>query len=159
MVQVSSLLGGIAAACLLLPVSAGVGTGLTDWLKPKKPFVTSKALRATVKESALFKRGQKLQDIAYATPERNRLTGTLGHNNSVKYIHETLKSLGDYYDITLEPLNVPFSSGNATLITGSTNQNASLMSYSPAGTATAEIAVVPNVGCSPVRENSSRMQG
>ena len=45
---------------------------------------------------------QDLEDIAYATSRRNRVHGSEGHHNSVKYFVEQLESVGDYYDIELQ---------------------------------------------------------
>ena len=111
-------------------------------------LVTSEGLRALVDESALFKRGEKLQELAYSTPDRNRLTGSEGMNLTIDYIYETLTGLGDYYDVELEPFSLPISSGNATLAVDDViDPSASLLSYSPAGVVVEEIVPVANLGC------------
>ncbi|KAI8627204.1 hypothetical protein F5Y19DRAFT_477771 [Xylariaceae sp. FL1651] len=50
----------------------------------------------------LLKCAQDLEDIAYSTPTRNRVHGSEGHLNTVKYFAKTLESLGKYYTVELQ---------------------------------------------------------
>jgi hypothetical protein len=59
---------------------------------------------------------ENIQNIAYGSPERNRVVGSIGHNLTIKYIVEQLQGL-DYYDIELQPfsttINEPQSNDTA----------------------------------------------
>lgn len=73
----------------------------------KKPLVTSGALEATIKTEALVDRAKHLYKIAgrskHAYNHRTRVIGSEGHLGTLKYIHDTLKSLGDYYTVSKQP--------------------------------------------------------
>ena len=73
----------------------------------KKPLVTSEALEATIKTEALLDRAKHLYKIAgrskHAYNHRTRVIGSDGHLGTLKYIHDTLKSLGDYYTVSKQP--------------------------------------------------------
>ncbi|KAI0432483.1 hypothetical protein F5Y09DRAFT_145495 [Xylaria sp. FL1042] len=70
--------------------------------KGKLPLVQDKPLVDSIHLKDLLKCAQDLEDIAYATPARNRVHGSEGHKNTVKYFEDTLKGLGDYYKIELQ---------------------------------------------------------
>ncbi len=93
-----------------------------------------------------------LEDIAYASPERNRAFGSEGHNNTVKAIEEELKALGDYYDITLQQFEALYSEGNASFSANGVDQQGSLLTFSPTGQVDAPLAAVANLGCNAVRQ-------
>lgn len=73
----------------------------------KKPLVTSEALEATIKTEALLDRAKHLYKIAgrskHAYNHRTRVIGSEGHRGTLKYIHDTLQSLGDYYTVSKQP--------------------------------------------------------
>jgi len=52
------------------------------------PAVDSEALQASIQTENLLAKAQHLEDIAYATPGRNRGMGSLGHNETVAYLVE-----------------------------------------------------------------------
>lgn len=92
---------------------------------------------------------QDLEDIAYATSRRNRVHGSEGHHNSVKYFVEQLESVGDYYDIELQEFTTEATqqSVNALSVNGEALE-AEILSFSSNGT-WSDVPVVPvaNVGC------------
>lgn len=97
---------------------------------------------------------QALEDIAYATSGRNRLIGTLGHNNTVSYIVEQLEALGDYYDIVLQPFSTEVVvKDSASLVLNGVNYSTQALGYSNS-ISLVDTAVVPvsDVGCSAVSE-------
>ncbi len=94
---------------------------------------------------------QDLEDIAYSTPYRNRVHGSEGHHNSVKYFVDQLKSLGDYYDIELQEFTTEstLASSNALSINGESLES-EILSFSSNGT-WSDVPVVPvaNLVCKP----------
>ena len=103
-----------------------------------------------VTRDELAAHSQKLQDIAYATEGRNRVFGSPGHENTVKYLQETLEALDGYYDIQLQPFNALYATGNASLFINEEDQSAFLFSFSPSGSVEAPFVVVNDVGCNSV---------
>jgi carboxypeptidase Q len=140
------LFGGLAA-----PVAAAPPGGYGP--KPPKhhnlPPVNAKALQNTIKLEALMKGAQKLEDIAYSYPERNRMIGGGGHNDTVNYIKKELEALDGYYKVELQPFTTLVQlNGTADLSIGNQTYNPGLMEYSPSGEVTAPLVVVSNLGCS-----------
>ncbi|EKG11208.1 Glycoside hydrolase family 47 [Macrophomina phaseolina MS6] len=113
-----------------------------------RPAVTSEELQAAISGDALYEHEAQLQSFAYAYPERNRVMGGQGHNDTVTYIYNTLSAL-DYYDVTLQPwTSYVQQSGDFSLaIDGENITTAILFDYSSSGTASASIVPVSNVGC------------
>ncbi|KAI1142505.1 Zn-dependent exopeptidase [Hypoxylon sp. FL0543] len=115
------------------------------------PLVQDKALVDSILIEDLLGCAQDLEDIAYATPRRNRAHGTDGHLNSVKYFVEQLNSLGDYYDVQLQEFTteVTIESHAALLISGETIEAASF-EFGNNGTWTdTPLVAVANLGCNP----------
>jgi carboxypeptidase Q len=105
-------------------------------------------LRSSIKLKDLLADAQILEDFAYDTPERNRVFGSPGHNATVNWLYDELSSLDDYYDVTLQPFEALFSAGNASFVVNSVEQNATLFSYTPSGSAlNTSIVAVSNLGC------------
>ncbi|KAI3325624.1 aminopeptidase Y [Xylariaceae sp. AK1471] len=71
----------------------------TKW---KPALVQEKALVNSIHLKDLMNCAQTLENIAYATPGRNRVHGSEGHHNTVKYFKKTLEALGDYYTVKLQ---------------------------------------------------------
>ncbi|KAK8152460.1 putative leucine aminopeptidase 2 [Phyllosticta citrichinensis] len=113
-------------------------------------LVDSSSLQAAIKIDALLEKSQDLQDIAYATPGRNRVFGSQGHNDTVAYIVELLSTppFDDYYNVSTQSFSAEYSAGNASLSVDSADRGASLVTYSPSGTVSAPIVQVSNLGCS-----------
>lgn len=147
-----------ALASLALPVIALAAEGdvstssiggllgsLFPWLP--KPLVTTNKLQAYVNQKDLRAGAQKLQDLA-DKHGGNRAFGSGGHNATVDYIYDTLKKTG-YYDVRKQPFWEIFSEGSAKLTVAGEAIEAAIMTYTPAGGATANLVAVPNLGCTP----------
>jgi carboxypeptidase Q len=130
--------------CLsVLLVAAGVALA-----SAKKKPVTREELRASIKLKDVLDDAQTLEDFAYDTEERNRVFGSPGHNATVNWLFDELSSLDDYFDVTLQPFEALFSAGDASFVVNGVEQNATLFSYTPSGSAlNATIVPVSNLGC------------
>ncbi|KAE8371480.1 transferrin receptor [Aspergillus bertholletiae] len=95
----------------------------------------------------LLKGSQKLEDFAYAYPERNRVFGGKAHEDTVNYLYRELKKTG-YYDVYKQPQVHLWSRADQTLKVSNEEIEAQTMTYSPSVEVTAEVAVVQNLGCS-----------
>lgn len=99
----------------------------------------------------LLQCAQDLEDIAYATPYRNRVHGSEGHHNSVQYFVDQLKSLGDYYNVELQEFSTEatLASANTLSVNGEAIE-AEILSFSNNGT-WSDVSLVPvaNLGCNP----------
>ncbi|KAF2221849.1 hypothetical protein BDZ85DRAFT_264489 [Elsinoe ampelina] len=110
-------------------------------------LVDSRRLQATIKQNQLLRRSQELQRIAYASPERNRVFGSIGHNATTKYIFDTIAELDKYYTVEYQYFVETYSGGSATLSVNNGSQPASLFTYSPNGAVVAPLIPVANLGC------------
>ncbi|KAF1982168.1 Zn-dependent exopeptidase [Aulographum hederae CBS 113979] len=139
-IQLSVLGAGLAAVASAVP---------TLQRKTYPEYVTSEALQDLITMEALMDKGHHLEDIAYDTPERNRVIGSPGHQGTVDWIYDSLDEL-DYYDVVRQPfvaLVQTVGEGNVT-VKGEVLE-AALMEYSPGGQVTAPIVAVANIGCEP----------
>ncbi|KAF2736882.1 Zn-dependent exopeptidase [Polyplosphaeria fusca] len=148
--RLSIVIGALAATSAASPGVVhprGYEYGYGDKWK-KLPLVDSKKLQKSIKSSALLKGAEKLQEIAYNTPERNRLMGSQGHNDTVKFLKKTLESLDGYYKVELQPFSslVQLNGTYALAIDGETTESGA-MEYSPSGNISAPLVVVSNLGC------------
>ena len=98
----------------------------------------------------LLEKGETLLGFAYESPTRNRVIGSPGHNATVNYLANSLRDLGDYYTVEVQPFKALYSGGSAQLTVDDESQGASLMTYSPSGTITETLAAVANFGCNAV---------
>ncbi|KAF2741942.1 aminopeptidase Y [Sporormia fimetaria CBS 119925] len=104
-------------------------------------------LQKSITAERLLAGAQDLQDIAYAYPERNRLMGSRGHNDTVKYLVEQLEAL-DYYTVEKQKFsNLVQVNGTATLTIDGEVTESGIFEYSPSGNVTAELVAVANLGC------------
>lgn len=111
-----------------------------------------KKLQKDISQKALRKGAQKLQDIAYSTAGRNRLMGSEGHNKTVKYLVDTLNSLGGYYKVETQKFSQPVMvSGDGNITVNGQLLESSLMEYTPTGKVEAKVIKVNNLGCEAVR--------
>ncbi len=101
--------------------------------------------------SNLLAKSKTLEGFAYATPERNRVFGSPGHNATVNYLYDQIAALGDYYDVELQPFVELYTDGTATLKVNGVDQEAGLFTYSPSGKFTQPLVSVSNFGCEAVR--------
>ncbi|KAK3075991.1 hypothetical protein LTR53_000168 [Teratosphaeriaceae sp. CCFEE 6253] len=111
------------------------------------PAVDSSALQSSITAENLLAKAQDLEDIAYATPGRNRVMGSAGHNGTVAYLVESLSALGDYYNVTVQPFIALYAEGEGTLAVDGVDQGAIYFEYSPGGNVTAPLVAVSNLGC------------
>ncbi|PLB34907.1 M28 family metallopeptidase [Aspergillus candidus] len=112
--------------------------------KPKK--VDPHKFPNDIKLDALLAGSQKLQDMAYAYPERNRVFGGVAHNETVDWLYEELKATG-FYDVWKQPQVHQWTTADQTLTVSGEDLEAQTMTYSPSVKVEAELAVIPNVGC------------
>ncbi|KAI0120969.1 hypothetical protein BJ170DRAFT_715140 [Xylariales sp. AK1849] len=113
--------------------------------KIEAAHVSSEKLQDLINIEDLLAGSQKLQDIADAN-DGNRAFGSTGHNATVDYLYDTLSAL-DYYDVIKQPLVQLLFGGNTSLLVGDVDYEASVMTYSPSGIASAPLVLVSNVGC------------
>ncbi|KAI1810379.1 aminopeptidase Y [Poronia punctata] len=117
--------------------------------KCKPPVVKDKPLVNSIHLKDLMKCAQTLEDIAYATPHRNRVHGSEGHKNTVKYFKETLEALGDYYTVELQEFTTEIQLASATKFSaGGVEFDTDSFEFSNNGTwVDAPLANVANLGC------------
>jgi carboxypeptidase Q len=89
---------------------------------------------------------QKLEDFAYAYPERNRVFGGRAHEDTVNYLYRELKKTG-YYDVYKQPQVHQWTRADQALTVDGKSYVATTMTYSPSVNVTAPLAVVNNLGC------------
>ncbi|KAI0842550.1 Zn-dependent exopeptidase [Hypoxylon sp. FL0890] len=113
------------------------------------PLVQDKALVDSILIDDLLGCAQDLEDIAYSTSRRNRVHGTEGHLNSVKYFVDQLNSLGDYYDIQLQEFTTEVTiESHAELSINGEPLEAGGFSFGNNGTWTdIPLVTVVNLGC------------
>ncbi|OAX81393.1 hypothetical protein ACJ72_04265 [Emergomyces africanus] len=113
-----------------------------DWYRE----VTPEKLMRQIGIKDLMAGAKKLQDLAYATPERNRVFGTKAHNDTVDYLIRELKKTR-YYDVTKQEQVHLWSMSNATLKVNGEDKEVSPMTYGPSGETNTDIVLVNNLGC------------
>lgn len=111
------------------------------------PPVGQTDIETTITTEALSAKALELQEAAYSTPNRNRVMGSEGHNNTIAWITGYLDSMSDYYSYEVQPFIALYSHGNATLFVNDEDQGAEIFEYSPGGEVEAEIVAVDNLGC------------
>lgn len=110
------------------------------------PLVNSEDLQALINLDELRSGAQQLQDFAYAYPERNRVFGGQGHNDTVNFLAEVLEKTG-YYDVEIQPFVELYSGGDSSLSVNGEALNNTLLTYTPNGSVNASIVAVNNLGC------------
>lgn len=137
---------GVLSA-IAIAVSATLVSGQDSGTGNDGPF-TREELRASINLDDLRADAQTLEDFAYSTPERNRVFGSPGHNATVNWLYDELSSLDGYYSVSLQPFEALFSSGNESFTVNGADQNATLLTYTPSGTAlNTAIIAISNLGC------------
>ena len=111
------------------------------------PLVTQEALEASIQESALSAKAQELQDIAYSTPNRNRVMSSIGYNLTIDWITGYLDDLSDYYTYEVQPFIALYSRSEGNLTIDGEDQEAEAFEYAPGGNVEADIVAVDNLGC------------
>ena len=108
------------------------------------------ALQDSIESDALLSGALDLERIAYAN-NGNRATGSQGHNDTVTYLYNQLTSLGDYYNVTLQPWSAFVDlGGNITLTIDGTLVPARRFTFGPSGNVEGQIVPVGNLGCNAV---------
>ena len=98
----------------------------------------------------MYAKAEKLQEIAYSTPGKNRVIGSQGHEDTVEYIKGQLEAFPDYYDVYTQ--DVPLSIGyNATLTANNKTIEAFAVTLAPGGNVTGPLVAIPSLGCNEVR--------
>ncbi|KAF9895356.1 Leucyl aminopeptidase yscIV [Aspergillus nanangensis] len=110
--------------------------------------VSTDSLPKDIKLNALLKGSQKLEDFAYAYPERNRVFGGEAHQDTVNWLYRELKKTG-YYDVSKQSQVHLWSNAEQSLTTADgTEIDVTTMTYSPSlEKTTAEVVAVSNLGC------------
>jgi carboxypeptidase Q len=103
-------------------------------------------LQSLIKLDDLLKGSQKLEDLAYAHPEQNRVFGSKAHNDTVDFLYHELKKTG-YYDVYKQKQVHTWTSADSSLTFGEEAIKSTVMTYSPSVDVTADLVVVSNVGC------------
>lgn len=113
------------------------------------PNVDSKKLQDSITEAALKQKAQELEAAAYDTPERNRVFGSPGHENTLKFIEDYLGQEKDFWTFSRQPFTELYSQGSGTFSAGNVSYPLGVFTYSSStsGSVTAPIVAVANVGC------------
>ena len=127
--------------------STAAPTGYPTGTAPAAPLVDSEALQAAINVDNLLAKAQDLEDIAYATPDRNRVMGSEGHNNTVTYLVEAIEALGDGWTVYRQPFTALYSNVQGEITVDGTEYNPTFFEYSPGGDITAELVPVNELGC------------
>ncbi|KAJ5172695.1 Peptidase M28 [Penicillium capsulatum] len=112
-----------------------------------KPLVSPDDFPSEIRLKDLLKGTQKLEDLAYAHPERNRVFGGAAHNATVDFLYHELKKTG-YYHVWKQPQVHTWTKAESSLTFDGESLDVAAMTYSPSVDVTAELAVVSNLGCS-----------
>ncbi|PVH79074.1 putative leucine aminopeptidase 2 [Cadophora sp. DSE1049] len=140
----------IAAAVLaFVAATTAVSVPSTDAkeIRATKPLVESNKLRRVMTRSALLAKANKLQEIAYASPGRNRLIGTAGHEGTVAWITSILDQYPDYYTYYLQPLALSVGAGANLTLGGVVVPDTFAVDLAPSGTVSAPVVSVANLAC------------
>ncbi|CAN9140434.1 unnamed protein product [Alternaria alternata] len=130
----------VAAACVAAVDAAAIQP------RQYKTLVDSQSLRNALHIDNLYARAEKLQEIAYSTPGKNRVIGSQGHEDTVEYIKGELEAFSDYYDVYTQ--DVPLSIGyNATLSANNKTIEAFAVTLAPGGNVTGPLVAIPSLGC------------
>ena len=110
------------------------------------PPVSPAALDSSISTDALAAKAHELEDIAYSTPNRNRIISSPGRVMTLDWITGYLDRLSDYYTYERQPFKALYAVGNG-MLTVFGNDIGDLFEYSPGGSIEAEFAAVDNLGC------------
>ncbi|EAW12353.1 M28 family metallopeptidase [Aspergillus clavatus NRRL 1] len=112
----------------------------------RKLPVNPKTFPNEIRLKDLLHGSQKLEDFAYAYPERNRVFGGQAHLDTVNYLYRELKKTG-YYDVYKQPQVHQWTRADQSLTLGGDSIQASTMTYSPSVNVTAPLSLVSKLGC------------
>ncbi|ROT37084.1 Zn-dependent exopeptidase [Sodiomyces alkalinus F11] len=132
--------GSLASLALVLPALVSASADC-------KPYVDYEKLEDLLTLDDLLSGAQKLQDFADAH-HGNRVFGSGGHNATVDYLYDSLVAT-NYFDVVKQPFTEIFADGDATLTIDGETVAAGIMTYTPGGSATGPLVLVPGLGCTP----------
>ncbi|KAL2757251.1 hypothetical protein ACRALDRAFT_2098883 [Sodiomyces alcalophilus JCM 7366] len=132
--------GSLASLALALPA-------LVSAAKDCKPYVDAEKLQDLINLDDLLAGSQKLQEFADAHGG-HRAFGSGGHNATVDYLYDTLVAT-NYFDVVKQPFTEIYADGKATLAVDGQSVPAGIMTYTPGGSATGPVVLVPGLGCTP----------
>lgn len=108
--------------------------------------------------SELKAKAEHLEGLAYATPQRNRIIGSPGHNATINWILDTIKKYPDYYTYELQPFDLRLGVGGNLTLNGVAKE-AYTTDLSAQGTAEGEVVVIKNLACDLVCWTKSGQNG
>ena len=141
----SSLL--VAYATLASATVASNSPALLPRQSQERPRITSGALQAAIKRSALERKSHELENVAYSTPNHNRIFSSPGHEKTLDLITGYLDTVADYYTYTRQPFVALYSEPSGNFTANGTNYGSTVFQYSASGSVTAPIVAVANLGC------------
>ncbi|KAF2786898.1 leupeptin-inactivating enzyme 1 precursor [Melanomma pulvis-pyrius CBS 109.77] len=133
----------------LITVAAALAVAVVDAaaLEPRgQKLVKSDSLRKALKVDALYKKAEILQDFAYSSPDKNRVIGSQGHQDTIDYLHDQIAKFPKYYTVELQP--VPLVVGvSANLTANNKTIEVYAVTLAPGGHVTGPLVAIPNLGC------------
>ncbi|KAK6581039.1 hypothetical protein PZA11_006527 [Diplocarpon coronariae] len=109
------------------------------------PLVASDVLQRGLLRSALVEKSEALLSLA---DDNTRLYGTSGHNKTVDWIQSALSAYSNYYDVEVQPFQMP--AVVTTFRASATRFVADAMEMSPEGSVSAPLVLVADNGCAAV---------
>jgi len=103
-------------------------------------------LRRVMYRSELKAKAEQLEALAYATPQRNRIIGSPGHNATINWIVDTIKKYPEYYTYELQPFDLRLGVGGNLTLNG-VSKEAYTTDLSAEGSAEGEVVVIKNLAC------------
>lgn len=113
----------------------------------KLPPVKAQAIQKLITKKALSDKAHQLEDIAYSTPDRNRVMGSEGHQGTIDWITGYLDEMSDYYSYEVQPFIALYSNAQGTLTVNGEGVESEPFEYSPSDSIEAEFIAVDNLGC------------
>ena len=113
----------------------------------KLPPVKALAIQKAITKKALSDKAHELEDIAYSTPNRNRVMSSEGHQKTIDWITGYLDGMSDYYSYEVQPFIALYSNAQGTLTVEGDEVESETFEYSPDGDIDTEIVAVDNLGC------------
>jgi hypothetical protein len=125
---------------------------LLNKFKHKITNIFKKKIQDAISQDVLREGAQTLQDLAFAYPEKNRLMGSNGHNDTVKWLVQELEALDGYYKVEKQKFQALVQvNGTAALTIAGEETEWGMFEYTPSGNVTGELVAVRNLGCNEVR--------
>lgn len=114
----------------------------------KLPLVDSEALQGDITKETILGHAKALEDIAFATPDRNRVMGSPGHQGTIDYLLAQFEPLLEHFDVTVQEFPVIFWRGTGALKVGDLDTGElSPFRYSPTATITGQLVHIEGGGC------------